>query len=239
MKHNHLAGFAIAAAILGVLAFAAWSLFEVRPAARPIPPSREARVNEYLAFDRWLEGMGYTVRIEHSGGLALVSRAQERRIFIQSSLFRWTDEAAGYLINWVAEGGALFVALDESRSEYDDEPWRMLEAMGISAATGRPDYYYDPESPAYDMRVSFEADAAALLLNDRNGVARIARVSYGKGTLTASGRPRFLLSSRLDADSQGTAPNARLAAALELCRGAVDISAAPAAPRPLVLEALR
>ena len=216
MNRNYLIGFAAAAAVLGLLAFAAWSFLEVVPITKNLPPSREARINGYLALDRWLEGMGIPVRTESSGNLSTISRAEEKRIFIQSSLFHWNDEAEEYLIRWIEEGGQLFLALDIDPivDWYDDVPELLLEEFGIELETGKTvlDYHYDSsESPDYDRRVSFELSGAedALALKDWNGLTKLVQVKRGRGKLTVTGRPRFLLSAYLD-----EAPNARLAWAL-------------------------
>jgi len=217
MNRNRLIGLAVAAAVLGILAFTAWSLFEIYPTTREIPPSREARVNEYLALDRWLRGMGLPVRIESSGDLSTISRAKEKQIFIQASLFHWTDEAVDYLVHWVEEGGRLFLVLDVdySREMDDEEPLSLLEQFGIALDTesDSSDYPHDSdqsfdEVPDYDSSVSFEVSGEedALTLKDWDNVTRLVQVNRGNGKLTVTGRPRFLLSSYLD-----SAPNAWLA----------------------------
>ena len=224
MNRNHLIGFAVAVAALGLLAFVAWSVFEIYPVTESVPPSREARINEYLALDRWLESIGIQVRTESSGDLHLISGAAERQIFIQASLFRWTEEAVEYLVRWVEEGGSLFLALDNYTSwEYwhDEEYFPLLEKFGIEAGNENalPNYHYDPEAPGYDRGVSFELaggepvgmavvadDGGVLALKGWDGLIRLVQVQRGKGKLIVTGRPRFLLSSYLN-----NAPNARLA----------------------------
>jgi hypothetical protein len=233
-----LIGFAVTVAVLGLLAFTAWSLFEIYPDTKYVPPSREARTNDYLALDRWLINGGHKVRVEKSGDISLISRAPEKQIFIQSSLFRWTDEAIEYLVRWVEGGGTLFLALDSQTrygGSYPNNDWDwddrdallFLEEFGITADTGTPRQYhgYDSESPSYDRGTSFSlsdeysdhAEAPlnealldeALLMKDRSGIARLVLAKRGKGKLIASGPPYFLQSSNI-----GGAPDARLAWAL-------------------------
>jgi len=223
MNRNYLVGFAIAAAVLAVLAFAAWSLFEIYPETRQIAPSREARVNEYLALDRWLTGSGIPVRVEKSADLSTIQRAKERQIFMQASLFRWSDEAVDYLVNWIGGGGTLFLVLEmdpemarpngfpSSQGDwYSEEPLRLLEEFGITTETGTglSGYHYDPGSPSFDHDVSFKitGDAEALTLKDWTGLTRLVEVKRGNGKLIVTGRPLFLLSSYIK-----DAPNERLA----------------------------
>ena len=216
MNRNQLISLMAAIAVLALLAFALYSLFEIEPRTRQVPPSREARVNEYLALDRWLQASGIPARVESSGDIYMISMSAERQIFIQASLFSWSDEAVEYLVRWVEEGGALFLALDYSRDFsqdwHDEAPMLLLGEFGIAVETGAAlsAYHYESRSPSYDRRLSFIVeDEQALALKDWSGLARLVQVKRGGGTLTVSGRPRFLISLNL-----GRAPNARLAWAL-------------------------
>ena len=227
MNRNKLIGFAIAAAVFAALAFTAYSLFEIVPGTRFVPPSREARINEYLALDRWLVASGIPVRTLDSGDYSLVFGAAERKIFIQASLFQWDHPSIDFLIHWVEEGGSLILAMDYSRTElhsyrnYEDEwddegPMLMLEAFGIEVEIGNNRQGnnsgpWSAESPHYDRRISFEAAEGidALSMKDWDNVTRLIQVKRGKGKLTVMGRPFFLLSEWID-----SAPNSRLAWAL-------------------------
>ena len=223
MNRNNLIGLALALTALGLLVFAAYSLFELFPRTRQIPPSREARVNQYLALDRWLQKHGIQVRTESSGNLSMISRAEERRIFIQTSLFRWSDEAVKYLVRWIEEGGTLFLVLDRMPAQtdrmstqwHDEEPIIFLEKFGIEARAGAAManhgvYRLSAELPNFDRRVSFYVEGdEALTLKDGFGLTRLVQLNHGKGTLIVSGQPRFLLSGALD-----RTPNARLAWAI-------------------------
>ena len=212
MNPNKLIGFVVAALLLGILAFALYSLFEIEPATRPVPPSREARINEYLALDRWLGGTGISLRTLDTGNLLLVLEAEERQIFLQSSLFHWTDEGVEYLSHWVREGGTLFLVLDYSMGWVEEEPLSFLEQFGISAEmeSTRRAFFRDTEYPNYDGRVSFNVDdEEALALKDRSGQVRLVQQNRGAGKLIVSGSPHFLLSANLDDEA-----NSRLAWAL-------------------------
>jgi len=206
MNRNFLIGFAVTVAVLAALAFVASHTFEIYPTTKKIPSSREAQMNEYLALDRWLESMGHPLRVVDLGNLALVSQAHERRIFIQSSLFRWTEEAVEYLARWVEEGGHLFLALDY----YDDEFFPLLEEFGIEAKAGESfsDRRYDFESPNFGRAISLEVLPAegVLDIKDWTGLTRLVQLVRGRGRIIVSSQPRFLFSDNLD-----DAPNARLA----------------------------
>ena len=199
MIRNKFVGFAIAALLLGLAAYAIYSLFEIQPYTRTVPPSREARINEYLALDRWLEGQGVAFRIESSANIYLISQARERRIFLQSTLFRWTDYSAEYFVKWIEAGGTLFLVLDYSQMWIQDEPLSLLEKFGIKAEIESGRRVYDSEYPTYDSRVVFTLDdEAATVLTDRSGRIRFVQKTAGNGKLIVSGSPHFLLSRELD-----------------------------------------
>ena len=213
MKRNNLIGISVTAAALALLAFLAWHFLEIHPRQRWNPPSREASLNEYLAFDRWLQEMGHPVRVVNSGNLSTVSAAEERQIFIQASLFSWTPEAAATLVSWVEEGGTLFLVLDyQAEWEFRNEAplLSLLEKFGIEPRKGStlPWHYNDPETPVFGHDFSFEIlhDEDTLALEDWTGLTRLVQMERGTGTFIVSGRPRFLHSQFL-----GDAPNAHLA----------------------------
>jgi len=198
MNRNYLIGFAVAAAVLALLAFAAHALFEIYPQVRQIPPSREARVNVYLALDRWLQSSGISVRVESSGDLSTILEATEKQIFIQARLFRWSGEAVEYLVKWIEHGGRLFLVLEMNPelvhlnkypySQYDwygKEPLLLLEELGITTETGTglPGINYNPEAPAFDHDVSFELAEGvdAVTLKDWTGLTRLVELKRGKG----------------------------------------------------------
>ena len=222
MKRHYQSGFVSAAVLIGILAYLAYSFFEVYPRTRQLPPSVEARINEYLALDRWLLNSGIPVRVHRAGDLSLITQANERRIFIQSSLFRWTNEAVNYLLRWIEDGGHLFLVLDYSQtyfqSWYHGDLKLLLEEFGIEVRSGfafAPDnyepFFWYMERPFFDHRIFFEVSQVhdLLSLKDSSGLSRLIQVRHGKGKLTVSGQPRFLFSNSLE-----RAPDSRLAWAI-------------------------
>ena len=171
MNRNHLVAILVSAAVLSLIAFLGFYFFEVVPVTKNMPPSREARVNEYLAFDRWLTKMGRPIRILKSGDVRSLEKIGEKQIFIQASLFRWTENSLSFFTQWIEEGGDLFLSLDYSGSWHDNEPIQLLKQFGIEAniGTDSPRRYYNSESPAYDYNVYFKTDENFTILkfNDR------------------------------------------------------------------------
>ena len=222
MNRNYLIAFGVTVAVLGLLAFAAWMLFEIEPRTRRVSPSREARKNEYLALDRWLEGRGISARTQNSGDLSTIYQAAEKHIFVQASLFNWNDQAIEYLTDWVGKGGHLFLVLDYN-TMWDDETFTLLENFGITAETGEGTEisWHDFVSPNFDRKFYFlpsrdlserlieKDDAGIMFVKDWTNFNRLAQVKYGEGTFTVSGRPRYLHSSNLD-----NTHNARIAWAI-------------------------
>ena len=209
MNRNNLIGFAVVIAVLALAVIVLWQLFEIYPASEWVYPSEEAMSNGNLAFDRWLEANRIPVRITVPGDYSTISRARERQIFIQASLFDWSEETLDYLINWVENGGHLFFSLDEI---YNKESISFLEGFGISfsdSSLQRFSNVWSEEFPNFDQRFSFKPLSPKnedWIFIDWNGEARLVQTRYGNGTLTVSGRPWFLASAVLDRE-----PNARLA----------------------------
>jgi len=212
MKRNHLIRFLAAAVALGLLALLAWSLLELYPRRRTVPASREARANEYLALDRWLQVMGCPVRVLRTGNLSTISGAPERHIFIQSSRFNWTPAAAAHLVRWVEEGGSLFLVLDyQADWEFLSSAalLSLLDEFGIEARRGTlTGFRHNSDAPTFWREFSFAIlrNRDALAVEDWNGIIRLVQVERGAGRIIVSGKPRFLHSQFL-----GRAPNARLA----------------------------
>ena len=226
-------GIIAAVAILGFLAFAAWSLFEIYPVTKNLPPSLEARRNEYLALDRWIASNGCAVRVENSGDYSTVSRSGFKQIFIQTSRFSWSEEAVSFFIDWIENGGTLFLTVDshEESAAYfshgfpdweEDWIWVLLEEFGITVNL-RPawrnlpsDMFSEPwKAPDYDRSIAFnlldEDSVSAMIFKSPNGYTRLIEAHRGKGKLIVSGKPVFLYSSNIEDE-----PNARLASAFFL-----------------------
>jgi hypothetical protein len=189
VKRNYLVGIAIAAVVSGLFVLIFNFFFEIIPITKYSQPSREARLNEYLALDRWLTSMGIPVRVETSGDLFMFSQAKEKNIFIQASIFDWTDEAVNYLAGWVEKGGTLLLVLDYPVWWRDEEPIILLDKFGIGA----------------EEILSRHHDATEA----RSGVTRSEQVKRGKGKIVALADSNFMRSANLDDES-----NIRLAWAL-------------------------
>jgi hypothetical protein len=196
VKRSYIIGTTIIAVVLCLFVLVFRHFFEISPEAINVPPSREARVNEYLALDRWLAGMGIPMRVESSGDLFMVSYAKERKVFIQASSFDWEEGAANYLAHWVEEGGTLLLVLDNTVVWQEKEPVILLEKFGISA---------EEILPRRNYRNSKDENATEY----RNGVTRFEQVKRGRGKIVALADSDFVRSSNLDDES-----NIRLAWAL-------------------------
>lgn len=219
MNRKYLAGFLAAAAVLALLAFTVYSLFEIQSETRSLPASREARANSYLALDRWLKSSGIWVRVATKGNLSMVQKASEKHIFMQASLFSWSSEAEEFLAQWIHDGGHLFIVLDHVNRNMDSCV-RFINKFGIewkffSENEGEKGRFPNPrevsESPALGHTVFFDVseETTALALKDWTMLTKFVQVESGKGKLTVSGEPLFCYSENLN-----MAPNSRLAWAL-------------------------
>ena len=223
MKRNFFIGFTVIAVLFGLLVLLALTFLEGYQRSIQSPPSAQARINQYLALDRWLAEMGHPVRVLRSGTLDTLRQAEERQIFLQASLFRWTPQAIDYLSGsrWIERGGYLFIALDyhnEWELRENSSLMSLLDDFGITvlAEQGRPSL--GEGTPDFTHGFHFEAPPGAFTVDDRSGITRLAQVRRGSGSLIVSAQPRFLLSEHI-----GSAPNADLALELFTANAAPGI----------------
>jgi hypothetical protein len=210
---KNLTGFAIAAAVTAVAVYVFWAFFEILPVEKDVAPSREARINEYLALDRWLGENALTERIENAGSIETIKAAPEKTVFIQSNLFEWTSEAIEYLTSWIDAGGNLIVSVNWTWSWEDDGDNFLLSFMkdlGLAEGEWPEDwnYYYDPHEPDYGDSIIFAEpeDKGALVFRDYQGLIKMVRLSHGRGKIAVMGEPYFMMSHNI-----GLRQNARLA----------------------------
>jgi hypothetical protein len=218
---------AVAGALL-LLGLLAWTRLEIYSETEIVPYSRAARINEYLALDRWLAGTGHPARIVPSGNPGTLKAGPERYACVQAARFDW-DGAEAALLPWIEKGGRLvvFMGLPEREALAP-----FLAALGIRAEpyeygqdeeSGAPD---EDESspdegggeyaaPDLDSRIVFypaedgeegKQFGPMEMLKDTGGNVRIVTAYRGKGSATFAGRPWFMRN-----DFIGAAPNARLA----------------------------
>ncbi|MDR0389043.1 MAG: DUF4350 domain-containing protein [Spirochaetaceae bacterium] len=132
---KHAPALIVTASILVVIAILAFSFFEVTPWDEPLPPSPQALENEFLALERWLTRTGHPVRTETSPNAATIPRAGEGTVYVQASLFRWSEQNYERLKPWVEKGGRLLVSLDrEWNNEYSEGMEQLFLDLGIESA---------------------------------------------------------------------------------------------------------
>jgi hypothetical protein len=217
-----------AAVFLVLLALSLWNAVEIYPRPRFFPPSREARINDFLALDRWLKDTGHPVRLSPWGGAEDFESLREGTVFILSSNFDWQgEETAEAIRSWVEAGGNLVVSL-EPGWEWEEDLEAILEGFGLTQKTDDDDDYApagDFGGPLFDSRVAFKRPAVLsetppgmprgitpeippdiLVLEDGKGLVRVLGLPLGRGRLTVMGRPFCMYS-----DNLGRRQNAALA----------------------------
>jgi hypothetical protein len=200
--------FALGLAILGLGVWICYTFFEIVEDEEIVFPSREARINEYLALDRWLNRTGHPARVENTGDLKKLKAAREGTILIQADLFEWDEETPSYLESWVSDGGFLILCLGPYEN-WDNEEilGSFLESLGLEEGERtRGEYHYDPDEPSYGRNVFMEPEKeGALVLKDYYDKIRLVQLPWGKGKITVTGLPYFMTSSGLEMEQ-----NARL-----------------------------
>ncbi|MCL2834289.1 MAG: DUF4350 domain-containing protein [Treponema sp.] len=206
---NKLIGFAICLGILGIGAFIFYNYYTIEDYQKSLPPSREARTNQYLALDRWLVSQGFSVRTKTEAGPEELEASAEKIIFIQSGLVDWNNDMTGWLRKWVANGGRLILCLDYYQSWNENDPLGIfLQQIGVyyRKAPENTEYRNNPYAPLYGRNIMFEEPyEASLVLYDENGFPRLIEIQIGSGAVIVTGRPRFLTSNNIAGES-----NARL-----------------------------
>jgi hypothetical protein len=215
--NRYIAVLGISLSAFVLLGFLAYTFLEIYPRTRETRASREAMSNEYLALDRWLTQTGRPVRLENWGSPWKILEVPEKIVFIQASLFYWTESAWEALKPWVEGGGALVVSLDTS---WDKEETggieSFLDALGIEGGwDGNSSWYYNEGvRPDFDQAVIFNGDSLRetysegefVTMDDQKGLIRLVRVFRGQGSVTVTGRAYFLRTYNIKRDI-----NARLA----------------------------
>ncbi|MDR0623533.1 MAG: hypothetical protein LBG10_03800 [Treponema sp.] len=222
-------GFIFAAGALLLLAVLAYTNLEIRPRTVFVPPSREARVNNFFALEKWLARTGHPVRFLKRGSPGQITGAPEKTVFLQASVFDWED-AAEPLKNWIAAGGFLLVslepfhedaALDAFLAGFGIEP-AVFENPAADAAAGAEEEHdggggleYEeappPEPvPDFDQLVRFtvseETAPPVFTIKEGEDIIRLVRVPLEAGAAVFTGRPVFMENDYLEREV-----NARLA----------------------------
>jgi hypothetical protein len=198
-------------ALLVILGTLAHSFLEVYPRSRLIRPSPEARLNPYLALERWLVRTGHPVRIVRGGGVRPVRESPEAVIVIQDPDFDWASFTEPE--SWIGAGKALVIALDN----FDRGAADFLAPLGVEFAPASEDPEAGGEEadaaapedaafPRLDNRAAFSPRSGAAARRDAAGAIRLLSLPLGKGSLTVTGEPYFMWSFRLKDEA-----NARLA----------------------------
>jgi len=192
-----------------------YTQLEIVPATTWQKASKEARANEYLALDRWLEGLGHTIRSASVGGVEAVLKGPEKTIFIENSRFNWLNREQ--LLPWIEEGGRLIVSLNVPPG---DDLREFMETFGVKLLDASPNSFYEDDSddaenpedsddiitklppmenpPDFDWDVSFavaEKTSAAdkfFLMGSKYGGIRLVKLELGLGWVVFTGEAFFL-----------------------------------------------
>ncbi|MDR3200161.1 MAG: hypothetical protein LBT68_01770 [Spirochaetales bacterium] len=207
---NRLLIFGLCAVILGLAAYGISETFEIYPKETWARPSREARINAYLALERWLEKTGHPVRIV-SGGEEFFPES-EAVCVAQASRVDWKDTEK--LLAWVMNGASLVVSLERAADINTTGLADFLEFLGVrrrtdAAAENRNSLSKDTID--FDKRLRLKPvkenpnRKRMICRKDSGGAIRLITVPLGKGSVTVCGVPRFMMSSRLLRDAENAA----------------------------------
>jgi hypothetical protein len=204
--------FSIVCALLALGVYSALEYFEIRSETVWEGPSRKARMNAYLALERWLEKTGHPVQTVTKKSDESVF-AQRKVFCVQASALDWTENTPAAIFSWIRDGGFLFLHWD-TRTPENANTQKFLKTLGLrtQAAPETKDPQPQEGFPDFDRRFTLKPikenpnRPRMLLRKDPGGHIRLAALPLGQGGIALGGEPLFMRSSNLK-----KAENARLA----------------------------
>jgi hypothetical protein len=160
----------IAAALALMLGILVYTRLEIYQRIEPVPPSRETRGNPFYALEKWLSKTGHPVRIAPSLSPSLLLLAKEKSVYIQASVFDWQDGEA-ILVPWAEAGGALFISVEPSWYDEDEDFAWSLEAIGVRADIAETEPAEDAETgdgPGDEKKAAVPESAVILRDTENN-----------------------------------------------------------------------
>jgi hypothetical protein len=193
--------------VFTVLAFLVYNNLEIYQEKTYTSPLREVQNNNYHALERWLKETGHPVRVDNNLNPENISLIPEKAAIVNAPACEW-DNAAEYLIPWIEKGNSLVICLSYySTEDIDENLYDFLLDLGIEAETSPSSTEYHGENiPSFRWRIHFNTDEDIFTINDNQGLARLAEISLGEGTLSVTGFPAFMYNYNL-----GNEINSRLA----------------------------
>ena len=192
---------------LGLLAVFAYNYFEIYETTEYKRPSLQARTNEYLAMERWLNKTGHPVRVLSYANSSMLLSAPENTAIIFASVFFWNQDGYNKLVKWASEGGNLLICLDIDDKEAEEYGFpEFLKKFGIEAQYNEKDSYANnADFPTFSKSVSFivspvrkAAIPATEYISDASKKIKLVTIFVKKGSITFCGDPVFMKSHNLD-----------------------------------------
>ena len=178
-------------AVTALLVYNYLEIYETRIYSQPL---REVRMNRFYALEKWLKETGHTVRIEKESSPEKISKIQESTAVIFAAAGEWKN-AKTYINPWIEQGNSLVICMDyDYHDEIDENLIEYLSGFGIETEKNIK-IYMDEDAPDMDLTVYFyiEDDSKIFTIKDDNGYILLAEIPLGKGRLTVTGYPLFML----------------------------------------------
>ncbi|MCL2793531.1 MAG: DUF4350 domain-containing protein [Spirochaetaceae bacterium] len=205
---KHAIPFFLIMTALAIIAIFAYNLFEIYENTTYKRPSRQARTNEYLAMERWLNRTGHAVRVIPYAEPSTILSASEKTIVVLLSSFRWQPDTYSRLQQWIENGGNLILCINIEEREV-----RQSALIGLLSSFGVEVNFYTPEArgafsasnddfPTFSSSISFaihQPMTTEIFANeDAFGKIRLVRIPKKNGSITLSGNPVFMTSHNLN-----------------------------------------
>ncbi|MCL2293589.1 MAG: DUF4350 domain-containing protein [Spirochaetes bacterium] len=208
MRKHAILFFLTITALIITAAFV-YNFFEIYERTTNKRPLRQARTNEYLAMERWLNQTGHTVRTVPRASASTILSAPEKTVVIFASRFNWQPDTYTMLESWLSNGGNLVICLDIEDKEFEPPGLAdFLADLGIVVNYNKPDLWWrsyttSDDFPTFSTLIDFTINHAKRRTNitantDASGIIRTVRLPIRNGSITFSGIPVFMKSKNLD-----------------------------------------
>ncbi|MCL2480073.1 MAG: hypothetical protein FWF38_00015 [Spirochaetaceae bacterium] len=210
---KHAIPFFLIITALTILAVFAYNFFEIYETTVYKKASRQARTNEFLAMEQWLNKTGHPVRVISYANSSILLSAPEKNAIIFASLFRWQQDTYSKLQQWAEDGGHLIICLDIEEIDAEKQGITgFLSELGVMANYNGSETWENnsrssnDDFPTLDSSVSFTilrplanyAEKKTESISDASGKIKLVRIFINKGSITLCGDPVFMKSRNLD-----------------------------------------
>ena len=200
-------------AALAIVAVFAYNFFEIYEKPTYKSPSSQARSNEYLAMERWLNKTGHAVRVIPHADASKILSASEKTVVLFASVFNWQADTYSNLEQWAESGKNLVICLDIEEEEAEDAGLvEFLAKLGVTVNFSDSRMWWgsfgisNDDFPTFSDYIDFTINSAQrktelTAIEDASGKIRLVSIPIKTGSIAVCDEPIFMLSYHLDKET--------------------------------------